>query len=525
MSGRGAINKAEEMLVVRVDRSSTILDILYYNDTLPKTAEELIGQTFKSIGLEQIICEEWEERLCKVFLTVKKEVFESQIKNKYYQISYLPEWKVKRHIVTVLIIVRDITKQQRLTEKMASNQVKMQMAGEIAKVGYFKWDSTNHYFYWSDQQYRNFGYVPQEIIPTVEFLRSRVYPADLDRMQGKLARLDEKQNIQFQFRIIKADGSLGWLYCRINVMTKEEGCSVTLFGITQDITEQKQAEERIHSVEKELAFTNKLYSRSTYLNKLLFNDYPVEQIIKTLNEFGIETQVAYCCFIIKLTDNLLYNTEILGNGITPLMARKQAVLIWLAEGDWGLVWRCHDDIVILVAASDLSAANKQSQIGFAKKIIGEIGQVFPHFDVKVGISGTSSIPVNFRDTYEKGHRAVVIAASVDDSSVIHGDDIGLYEVAFQLLQDENTCTMVQKTIGRLAEHDEVRGSNLLITLECILEQGNLKAVAQQLFIHHNTVIWRKRRIEEFLEISLDQMETKMLLLLYVRIWNLKQNIV
>jgi len=662
----GGVYTAEEVLVARVDRASTILQILYHNENLAKFGERISGKTVRSIGLEPTICKQCEEYLNKVFLNLRKEVFQLHIQNRDYMISYLPEWNGKSQVDTVLTIVRVMTKEQNLTEErlirqgqlqmspqitmigyfdrditndkfflsnqlykkinlapqvqrpsielmlslihpvdvkvtpkmilhikqegfldmehciirkdgsigwihslvqsifddngnlsrqfgivqditkwktiefelkelteqlqqanelLTAKQISTKMAGAIAKLGYFEWDQGNDCLYWSDQQYRNYGYTPGEVVPTRELFRSRVHPEDWILVEMGLDAFHERSYLEFEFRVVKADGTQGWLHSRIHLMPNEQGRPVKLFGITQDVTQQKEAEEQIHKVEKELAFTNQLYSRSSYLNRLLFNDFPVEQISKVLTEVGIETQVRHCCFAVQLAENSAYPIERINNETTPLIIRKQAVLIWLAEKEWGLVWRCHDDIVILLSLSDQLIANKQSQIKLANDIIAQIEHGFPHFHVNVGISGISNIPVNIREIYEKAHRAVVIAASsMVDSTAIHGDDIGLYEVAFQLLKDENTCTIVQNTIGRLAEHDEARGSNLLMTLECILEYGSLKTVAQKLFLHHNTVIWRKRRIETFLDMPLDKMETKMLLLLYIKIWNLKKNI-
>lgn len=531
MSSTGAIHNVEEVLVVRVDCSSTILHTIYYNENFGRVAKKIIGKNFLTIGMTSETIEQCLTYLNKVFINLKKEVFQLHHGCRYYQISYLPDKNSKGQVETVLVIVRDITKEQNLKEQLqktnkllAAKQIGIRMAGEIAKLGYFEWDLVNNSIYWSDQQYRNFGYEPQVVTPTRELFRSRILNDDFEIIQKGIAELYDKSYLESQFRVIKADGSLGWFYSRINVITNEQGCRVKIFGVTQDITEQKQTEERIHKVEKKLNFMNQLYSRSVYLNRLLVKEYPAEQIANALNEIGIKSQIAHCCFVLKLFEKLVDNSEKIEDMITPPIVRKQAVLMWLAERDSAWVWSLNGNVVVLVPISDNRAATKQRQIEFANHLIAEIEKAFPHFHIKVGISGASNTPINFRDIYEKAHRAVIIAASMDYSLSIHCDDIGVYEVAFQLLNDKNTCAMVQSTIGRLAQYDEAHKSNLLITLECILEHMSLKTVAQKLFIHHNTVIWRKQKIEIFLNMPLDKMETKMLLMLYIKIWNLQKGI-
>lgn len=665
MSSTDSIYNVEEVLVVRVDCSSTILHTIYYKESFGRVAKKIIGKNFFTIGMTPEISEQCLAYLNKVFIRLKKEAFQLQHGCRYYRISYLPEKNSKGQVETVLVIVRDITKEQNLKEDLTVSQAKLQMAqqiakvgyfcrdivndklywsdqvyknfdlvpqenpasiefflslvhpedvemmrrgafqmppeefldveyriikkdgsigwihsliqsvfdnngqllkkfgivqditkrklleielkglteqlqkankllaakqigirmaGEIAKLGYFEWDLVKNSIYWSDQQYRNFGYEPQVVTPTRELFRSRILNDDFEIIQKGIAELYEKSYLESQFRVIKADGSLGWFYSRINVITNEQGYRVKIFGITQDITEQKQTEERIHKVEKELNFMNQLYSRSVYLNRLLVKEYPAGQIANALNEIGIKSHIAHCCFVLKLSEKLVDNSEKIEDTITPPIVRKQAVLMWLAERESAWVWSQNGNIVVLVPISDNRTITKESEIEFASHLIAEIEKAFPHFHIKVGISGASNTPMNFRDIYEKAHRAVIIATTMDYSLSIHCDDIGVYEVAFQLLHDKNTCAMVQNTIGRLAEYDEARKSNLLSTLECILEHTSLKMVAQKLFIHHNTVIWRKQKIETFLNMPLDKMETKMLLMLYIKIWNLQKGI-
>lgn len=524
----GVKHNSEEVLVVRVDGKGNILKVIYHRDKNPRLAKKIHGKNFKNIGLKEKNYKQCEVYLRKVFVNLQQVYFTLSTSKKYYQISYLPEWNDKEQVESVLAIVRDITKDKKIIDELkttnelfAARLSTTKRVGKITKMGYFEWDQDNDTIYWSDQQYRNLGYKPGEVRPSIELFRSLIYPGDFKEMEAAIAEFYKKSYLEFEFRVIRGNGSLTWLYARIHIIADAKNQGSKIFGVTQDITDQKKADERIQRAERELAFTNQLYSRSTYLNKLLFNSYPTEYIIKELNQFGIDTQMTYCCFILQLTDKWSDND---GDKMTPSIVRKQAVLTWLAEKEWGVVWRCHDNIVMLSAVVENNIVSKFCQIRFADNIIAEIEKVFLRYYVKIGISGISGIPVNFRENYEKAQRAVSIPATMDCSSTTHYDDIRLYEVAFQLSQDKNTCLMVETTIGRLAEYDKGRGSDLLLTLECILEHTSLKVVAQKLFIHYNTVLWRKRRIEIFLEMSLDNMETKMLLLLYVKMWNLKKYI-
>lgn len=133
-----AIDNIEDVLVVRVNDKGIILHIVYYNRDFDRSVERIIGKTFRNIGLEQTICEQCEAYLHKVFINVKEEIIQLHFGNKYYQISYLPEWKDKRQVETVLIRVRDITREQNVKEELRISQAKLLMAQKIAMLGYFE---------------------------------------------------------------------------------------------------------------------------------------------------------------------------------------------------------------------------------------------------------------------------------------------------------------------------------------------------------------------------------------------------
>jgi len=58
----------------------------------------------------------------------------------------------------------------------------------------------------------------------------------------------------------------------------------------------------------------------------------------------------------------------------------------------------------------------------------------------------------------------------------------------------------------------------MLTLETILHTGNLTMVAKQLYVHRQTVLFRKQRIEAVLGLSLDSFETRLTLGMALKFW-------
>ena len=62
---------------------------------------------------------------------------------------------------------------------------------------------------------------------------------------------------------------------------------------------------------------------------------------------------------------------------------------------------------------------------------------------------------------------------------------------------------IQHTLGKMIEYDRERNAHLMETLLAILKGKSLHSVAEELFVHPKTLLFRKHRIEEILGESLD----------------------
>ena len=282
----------------------------------------------------------------------------------------------------------------------------------------------------------------------------------------------------------------------------------------QDITPIRAAEDR-----RRLAV--QIYHRSIFFNDLLSTDHSQEYIETKLDGYGITAKADYCCYIIQIARNRHMKKECLAEDEPRIEAVTQgSVIIWLHAKEVGWVWKRKKYIVLLVPIHQ-GNVSKEQQIEFANRLKRDIEARFAFIMAKIGISvsvGSSNLAHDLKNLYQRAERALCLCIFSSSHHIIHHADMGLDEVACQLRHDNTTLTLVQKTIGRLFDYDKVHESNLLDTLERIIEDGSLRTAAQKLYVHPNTVNWRKKRIEELLGLSLDVFETRALLSLYIKIW-------
>ncbi len=101
------------------------------------------------------------------------------------------------------------------------------------------------------------GYPLKQWLQKPDFWISHLHPEDRERTLARYKRAATEPKVQaIEYRMIAADGRLVWLRDSVRLVSKGPGRSGHLRGVMIDITERKQAEE-------------KLQERTTYLNCLL----------------------------------------------------------------------------------------------------------------------------------------------------------------------------------------------------------------------------------------------------------------
>lgn len=190
-----------------------------------------------------------------------------------------------------------------------------------------------------------------------------------------------------------------------------------------------------------------------------------------------------------------------------------SVIEVLSEQTEGVVWESKDGIVILNPVPFPCKDIQQYEKEVASSLQEIIHTDFPDAVLSIGIA--EFYPETFwqiEKIYSQACNAAYLGGNLFNGSHIHHYlDLGVFQILPFLSDQEQVHSFIQRNIGKLLEYDQEKGSHLMATLEKILQNDNLKVVAEQLFVHHKTVVFRKKRIEEILGISLDEFETKLAL--------------
>jgi PAS domain S-box-containing protein len=118
------------------------------------------------------------------------------------------------------------------------------LALAAGQMGTWDWDTVSGRGTWDDGQYRIFGVDPDGFEVTIDNIRALVHPEDWDQLVNAWApAAASTQSFQTEFRVRRPSGELRWCIGTA-AASVEAGRIVRMSGVTVDITDRKEAEER-----------------------------------------------------------------------------------------------------------------------------------------------------------------------------------------------------------------------------------------------------------------------------------------
>ena len=194
---------------------------------------------------------------------IMEEVLKSSFKNEHYaHPNILRHQKKNGEIILVkvegkfipfrgeqvrLASAINVTADIELQNKLIDINSKLQLAGEIASLGYWTNDLIHSKIEWSEEVFKIFELDPQNFELTLENIKNCFHPEDQVAFDGNLSTVF-KNNIpkESERRIITGSGTIKWVLERIHMIKDETGRPIQLNGIVFDITKRKLHEQEIY---------------------------------------------------------------------------------------------------------------------------------------------------------------------------------------------------------------------------------------------------------------------------------------
>ncbi|HET7369901.1 MAG TPA: EAL domain-containing protein [Gammaproteobacteria bacterium] len=220
------------------------------------------------------------------------------------QVNLTPIFDAGGTLDFYLCMHADVTERVRVRLTLEERTAMLADAERIAHLGHWSWELETGRVWWSEEVYRMRGLDPARTQPTLELTLSSYHPGDRDAAQRILRHAaDEQVPFSYDTRIVRPGGEIRHAHIEGRHVTRVSGAS-WLFGIIQDVTEQRQADDALRRREEQyrrlmetvplgikeidtrgrIIYTNPVhdldlgYSREEMIGKSVFDLIPTENL-------------------------------------------------------------------------------------------------------------------------------------------------------------------------------------------------------------------------------------------------------
>jgi PAS domain S-box-containing protein len=131
------------------------------------------------------------------------------------------------------------------TDRLRKSEQSRGLALMAGNMGSWDYDLISKTWFWDEGQSRIFGVEHESFVPSVENIRRGIHADDVGAIRSALVSLSaEKPTCKLEFRIVRPDGDVRWCTAAAAASFDSSNLLVRYSGVTTDITDRKEAENR-----------------------------------------------------------------------------------------------------------------------------------------------------------------------------------------------------------------------------------------------------------------------------------------
>jgi signal transduction histidine kinase len=158
----------------------------------------------------------------------------------------------------------DVSALKAVQHQLRENEARLNRAQRQARMGSDTRDLRTGRMEWSDETYRILGVTRENFVPTTESLLACVHPEDRKIiLDGRAVTERGECPTPFEYRAIRPDGTIRYIYRESELINYEHGVPVMLAGTIRDITDLRASQARQRELERQLQHSTKMKALGT----------------------------------------------------------------------------------------------------------------------------------------------------------------------------------------------------------------------------------------------------------------------
>src|SRR5699024_7785385 len=245
------------------------------------------------------------------------------------------------------------------------------------------------------------------------------------------------------------------------------------------------------------------------INNALFSSEQTRLYIPTLKRYGFQINSQYIIAVIKFYKNL--------DNLTITNIKKEVEFILKLLYNKTVVTQIDNVFVILFTglySSEIKHTVKKITLMIETKITGTA------YLIAVG-NATDNL-TTIKSSYQKALKIIdMYGNKMTPINVIFYDDMGIYKVLLEIKDPNVVQSYILNTIQVLFDYDQLNGTSYTKTLRLYLEyNGAVSRLAEELFVHRNTINYRIDKIEKITNSDLSDFNKRLELALAFKLKSL-----
>jgi PAS domain S-box-containing protein len=283
--------------------------------------------------------------------------------------------------------------------------------------------------------------------------------------------------------------------------------------IFTDITKRRHMAHRLYSVYE-------LQRRSDLINHIILSNksITVTELIDVL-KLGIDFAIPMFCCVLRSEAYLDSTAQAAASH--KCRNQKYTLIEFLGNDSEYIAWDCREDIGVLCITKGQTDETESTC-----RLKEKLHHFQPDMKVIIGVGDIHTGPDGLKLSYKQACCSLLSANCRDTDlkkiQVYYYRDLGLLKFLMNYCEEKYVEEFIDETIGKLIQHDRSRGTDLLNTLEAIIQSFTIQAAADRTFLHPKSVYYRKRRIEKILGYSLDTMDRRYAIALALNLLKIKR---